>query len=108
MGEEHLTQVAKARLFDSLMAHEELLVEALTRLAAENASALITIHKSGLKPNGRALTQQDFGLDRISSAVEILTGEPLDVNALVRQQRIQLDSDLAHAGGELDAVGQAS
>ncbi|MBG6083095.1 hypothetical protein [Rubrivivax gelatinosus] len=96
MGDEHLTQAAKARLFDQLAQHEDLLVEALMRLAADKARALITIHKSGLRPGGRAFTQQDFGLDKVAAVVEILTGDPLDVNDLVRQERERLEGDLTN------------
>lgn len=99
MGEEHLTPDAKVRLFDRLMAHQDLLLEAVTRLATEKARALITIHKSGLKPGGRSFTQQDFALDKLAAVAEILNGEPLDIDEMVRAQREALERDLAAAGG---------
>lgn len=103
MTDEVLTTDAKARLFDRLVQHEQLLIDGLTLLARDKARALITIHKSGLRPGGRAYGQADFGLPEISAVHEILTGEPLNVDALVEEQRLQLEQELAKPAGEAAA-----
>ncbi|ABM97026.1 hypothetical protein [Methylibium petroleiphilum] len=95
-----LTTDAKARLFDQLVRHEQLLVDGLTLLARDKARALITLHKSGLRPGGRAYGQADFGLPEISAVHEILTGEPLNVDALVEEQRLQLEHEIATPHGD--------
>lgn len=103
MTDELLGAETKARLFDQIVKHEQLLVDGLTLLARDKARALITIHKSGLRPGGRAYGQADFGLLEISSAYEILTGDPLNVDALVEEQRLQLEQEISKPDDETGA-----
>ena len=92
-----VTADAKVRMFDRLIATEPHLSAALRLLARERARALITIHESGLKPGGRSFGQADFGLPEISSALEIVSGSALDIDALVHEERLKVEGHLAGA-----------
>jgi hypothetical protein len=90
MDHAQLTAEAKARLFDTLMKHGPLLVEAVYRLAQVKAEAAAAAVSSGLRIGGHAFTPNDFGLGDLSAAYEVLTSEPLDVAAMVDQVKAAL------------------
>ena len=90
MDHAQLTAEAKARLFDTLMKHGPLLVEAVYHLAQVKAEAAAAAVSSGLRIGRHAFTPNDFGLGDLSAAYEVLTSEPLDVAAMVDRVKVAL------------------
>ena len=88
-----LTSKSKARLFDTLMQHGSLLVEAVVRLAQVKAEAAGAAQSSGLRIGGHAFTADDFGLCDLSKIYEVLTGDPLDVAGMVEQVKVALPAE---------------
>jgi hypothetical protein len=89
MPNNSLTIEAKARLFDQLIANKGEVIDALIMAARANANALIISHKAGLRAGFRGLGRGYFGLDSLAAAYEILTGEPLNVDQLIHEARLQ-------------------